>query len=129
MKRIINKLVFIQRRWYFLHSGDLLFCILSMKPNNSFEQLLFLFRLTKDSKTMWKMSEIIYQNGFIFHPHVSLVPGQKLLQLIYHLVWHPFNEHLFWTLWNSLTEWNFNSMAGCKDTMKTLKKINISGRI
>ena len=74
-----------------------------------------------------KHLELINRKCIIFHqnntrPHVSLMTRQKLLQLGWEVLIHPpyspgiapSDFHLFWSLQNSLTGKNFNSLEDCK---------------
>ena len=78
-----------------------------------------------------KRPELVNRKRIIFHPdntrtRVSLMTRQKLLQLGWEVLTHPpyspdiapSDFHLFWSLQNSLSGKNFNSLEDCKRHLK-----------
>ena len=74
-----------------------------------------------------KLPELVNRKCIVFYqdnarPHVSLMTRQKLLQLGWEVLIHPLYSpdiepsdfHLFWSLQNSLSGKNFNSLEDCK---------------
>ena len=97
---------------------------IGLHPVNSRKYCFLLEQLKALDK---KHLELVNRKCTVFHQdtarlHVSLMTRQKLLQLGWEVLIHlpyspdvaPLDFHLFWTLQNSLSRKNFNSLEDCK---------------
>ena len=112
--------------------------------DDKFREVLFPIRRNEDWTAIeQKRPEIANRKGIVFHqdnarPHVSLITRQKLLELGWDVLPHPYSPdlassdfHLFRSLQNSFNGKSFNSLVEVKNHLESfsLKNLRDSGRM